>query len=125
MIRICAWIALIGLTTATGGCTNSGGSRTVADGADAAQAAPSPVYTSFGGPSTQPVAQTVPVNTVLADANQYEGKYLCITGTVASVCPKKGCWITLAEGGSKPMFIKFTCPVDGRLIPMEALGKPA
>jgi hypothetical protein len=25
---------------------------------------------------------------------------------------------------SQPMFVKFTCPVDGRLIPMNAIGKP-
>src|SRR5262245_5790105 len=85
-----------------------------------------PSYRTFGEPAhTKDVTPTVPVSTVLASADHYEGKYLCITGTVASVCPKKGCWITLAEGGSKPMFIRFTCPVDGRLIPMEAVGKPA
>jgi hypothetical protein len=24
----------------------------------------------------------------------------------------------------KPLFVKFTCPVEGRLIPMAAVGKP-
>jgi hypothetical protein len=82
-------------------------------------------YTSFGTPTTRPTEKTVAVSAVMSDAQQYNGKYLSLTGTVASVCPKKGCWITLAEGSTKPMFIKFTCPVDGRLIPMEAVGKPA
>jgi hypothetical protein len=125
MIRICACFALIGLAAVAGGCARGDIGTDTADRAAGAQSAPAPVYTSLGGPSTQPAAQTVAVNTVLADADQYNGKYLSLTGTVASVCPKKGCWITLAEAGSKPMFIKFTCPVEGRLIPMEAVGKPA
>lgn len=107
------------------GCAQSGMECCADDASVTKPQTAQPKYTSFGAPSTQPTEKTVSVSAVLSDTQQYNGKYLSLTGTVASVCPKKGCWITLAEAGSKPMFIKFTCPVEGRLIPMEAMGKPA
>jgi hypothetical protein len=88
--------------------------------------APTAIYRTFGEPASGKTDMpTVPVQAAMKDAEQYNGKHLYLTGTVASVCPKKGCWITLGDADAKPMFIKFTCPVDGRLIPMEAVGKPA
>jgi Domain of unknown function (DUF4920) len=107
------------------GCTQSGMECCADDATAAKPHAVEPKYTSFGAPATRPTEKTVAVSAVMSDAQQYSGKYLSLTGTVASVCPKKGCWLTLSDQDSKPMFIKFTCPVDGRLIPMEAVGRPA
>ena len=70
-------------------------------------------------------AQAVPVAKVLANPAAYEGKYVRIVGDVNKVCTRKGCWLEMADAQSnKPLFVKFTCPVDGRLIPMAAVGKP-
>lgn len=61
----------------------------------------------------------------LADIKTYEGKTVRLTGTVNKVCTSKGCWLTMSSGGSPlEVFVKFTCPIDGHLIPQEAVGKP-
>jgi hypothetical protein len=61
----------------------------------------------------------------LADLKTYEGKNVRLTGTVNKVCSSKGCWLTMSSGGSPlEVFVKFTCPIDGHLIPQEAVGKP-
>jgi hypothetical protein len=70
-------------------------------------------------------AQAVPVAKVLANPAAFEGKYVRLVGDVNKVCTRKGCWLEMADSRShKPLFVKFTCPVEGRLIPMAAVGKP-
>jgi hypothetical protein len=81
------------------------------------------VYASFGSP-VKPDGDTVPAAKLLANVPQYEGKSVRVSGTVSKVCERKGCWLEMTDSG-KPLFVKFTCPVDGRLIPMDAVGKPA
>ena len=44
---------------------------------------------------------------------------------MAEVCSAKGCWLALGGPQDEGLFVKFTCPIEGRLIPMEAVGKPA
>jgi hypothetical protein len=47
-----------------------------------------------------------------------------LTGVVNDVCKRRGCWLTMtAPGLNESVFVKFTCPIDGRLIPMDAMGK--
>ncbi len=71
-------------------------------------------------------AKTICAKEVLADPTRYDGKLVRVRGIVNEVCARKGCWIRLAgpEKGDT-LFVKFTCPVDGRLVPMEAAGKLA
>jgi len=80
----------------------------------------------FGEP-TERELPTVTVANLLKDVDTFDGKPLRIEGTVASVCTKKGCWLTLAEEkeAKESVFVKFTCPINGRLIPTEAAGKSA
>ena len=82
---------------------------------------------SFGQPMADGDAlPTVDVSTLLKDPGAYAGKPLRITGTVRQVCAKKGCWLTLGDADqAKGLFVKFTRPIEGRLIPAEAIGKPA
>jgi hypothetical protein len=83
-------------------------------------------YASFGAPMKLSDAETLTVDKVLANPREYDGKYVRVAGTVASVCPKKGCWMRLNNGQSaQTLFVKFPDPAEGRLIPMDAVGKPA
>ncbi len=80
---------------------------------------------SFGEPMKLSSWQTVPIEHVFADMDRYEGKTVRVAGTVAKVCEKKGCWLQMTDDdASQTMFVKFTCPVEGRLIPMDAIGHP-
>lgn len=83
-------------------------------------------YVSYGEPMKLADKDAVPVATVLADPAKYEGKFVRLSGNVDKVCQAKGCWLEMADTHTKQaMFVKFTCPVEGRLIPLEAVGKPA
>jgi len=97
-----------------------------------------------GAPATQPVmaaptgwvafgqalkldpAQTVSVDAVLKDPQAFHGKEVRLAGLINKVCVPKGCWMQFDSPGSEmPVFVKFTCPIDGRLIPLDAVGKEA
>lgn len=94
--------------------------------ADAKQAeTPKVVYTAFGEPTKLTDADNIDAAKVLADVPAYEGKFVRLVGEVKSVCTSKGCWLKMTSPGSEhAIFVKFTCPVDGKLIPQEAIGKP-
>jgi Domain of unknown function (DUF4920) len=80
-------------------------------------------YASFGEPMKMTGAKPVQLAKVLSNRDAYNGKTLRVEGTVAEVCAKKGCWLSMKDGPSdETMFVKFTCPVDGRLIPQDAVG---
>jgi hypothetical protein len=81
-------------------------------------------YASFGEPMKMSNEAPVPVATVLAHLDQYKDQYVRVTGNVAAVCEKKGCWLKMADEQGNDLFVKFTCPVNGRLVPLEAKGKP-
>jgi hypothetical protein len=87
-------------------------------------AADSTKYASFGEPMKMSNEAAVPVAAVLANASQYEGKMIRVSGNVSAVCEKKGCWLKMDDASGKELFVKFTCPVNGRLVPLEAKGKP-
>lgn len=83
--------------------------------------AATPVH--FGEPMKLKDVDTVPVAKVIANPSAYDGKFIRVAGKVASVCEAKGCWLRMSESGQgETLFVKFTCPVDGRLIPMDAVG---
>ncbi len=70
--------------------------------------------------------KTICADKILADKGKYADKLVRVCGTVESVCARRGCWMRLACGdGEENLFVKFTCPVEGRLIPMEAVGHKA
>ena len=80
---------------------------------------------SFGQPMKLTAADAVTVQQLRDNSAKLDGQYVRVSGTVDKVCPKKGCWLQMANDKGEPLFVKFTCPIEGRLIPMEAMGKPA
>ena len=94
---------------------------------ETSQAQPAmPSYASFGAPMRLSDSQAVTISQVLATPGKFNGKYVRVSGTVDKVCEKKGCWLTLSDTTSaQTLFVKFADPEEGRLIPMEAAGKPA
>jgi hypothetical protein len=85
-----------------------------------------PSYASFGAPMRLSDSQAVTISQVLATPGKYNGKYVRLSGSVEKVCQAKGCWLTLQDSTSpQTLFVKFPDPEQGRLIPMDAVGKPA
>ncbi len=85
-----------------------------------------PQRARFGEPMTLGERDTMPVARVLPDAAAYDGKYVRVGGKVTDVCAMKGCWLRLGDDTTPDtVFVKFHCPIEGRLIPMEAVGHVA
>lgn len=61
---------------------------------------------------------------LLADPAAYEGKKVQVRGIVKEVCPKRGCWIQLAEkADAEDIRVKVT---DGEIVfPLSALNATA
>ena len=81
-----------------------------------------PTGKSFGAGVT--LADTISIDSILADPSAFKGKTVRVEGMVLDVCPKRGCWMELAgkEPGHKLKF-KVT---DGEMVfPMDAKGKVA
>ena len=78
----------------------------------------------FGQPDARlSEAQPLQADAVLRSPGDYDGQQVVITGVVNEVCPKKGCWLTMTDRDkTDTIFVKFTCPIGGRLIPLEAAG---
>ncbi len=69
---------------------------------------------------------TVSADEVLAHPERYDGRFMRVSGRVEEVCAHRGCWMRLAApNAADAIFVKFTCPVEGRLIPMDAAGRKA
>jgi hypothetical protein len=91
MLRLALLLSLLGA------CDN--GPKT----SEAAAAAPSPVSapaktTKFGAGVT--LADTTPIEKILAEPSAYKGKTVRVEGMIVDVCPKRGCWFEMA--GSQP-----------------------
>ena len=83
-----------------------------------------PDYTSYGEPMKISDREAIPVATVIESPERYTDKTILVSGIVSEVCAHKGCWIRLAEKvGGKSVFVKFVCPVEGRLIPLDSVGQ--
>jgi len=83
-------------------------------------------YVEYGEPFRLVAGESVPVAKVLADAKPFDGQFIRVKGEVSSVCARRGCWLRMSGGqADDSIFVKFTCPVEGRLIPMEAVGHKA
>lgn len=75
------------------------GSSTAApkrDKAPAEAAEPAAGWAHYGAPFT--AAVTVSAAELLADPAKYAGQTVQVTGRVADVCTKAGCWMVVAEG---------------------------
>lgn len=81
-------------------------------------------YHQFGDPLTMSPSETVAVEKLLAAPQDYDGKTVRLTGMVSNVCARKGCWLTMTDG-NETLRVSFTCPSEGRIIPMEAKGRQA
>ena len=85
-----------------------------------------PKYAHYGNPMTLTDRSTMSIDRLLADPDAYDGKYVRVAGTVNSVCEDRGCWLILVgTDESRHLFVKFTGPIEGRLIPLEAAGHRA
>ena len=83
-------------------------------------------YTSYGQPMTKLESKAIPVSVIAASPESYANEPVLIYGKVTEVCAEKGCWAKVSDDAAKePIFVKFTCPIDGRLIPADAVGKAA
>jgi hypothetical protein len=88
---------------------------------------PPPPVAHFGAEMKQNDGEAVPAAKVIASPAEYGDQYVRLTGTVTDVCSKKGCWLRIAAdgapAGAENIFIKFSDPPAGTLIPMQAIGK--
>lgn len=109
---------VVGVVLLTSGCASKKGCCNKAQTAASGQ--------HFGLPMKIEPGKTVTLANVLREKEQYDGKLVRVSGRVESVCAAKGCWMNITDDGvTDKVFIKFTCPIEGRLIPMEAVGKKA
>jgi hypothetical protein len=133
---IAALIGVAGCQSDNGNCQHcndkhmkmSPATQPAAQAAPAPMAAPAPVAHAavFGTPGKISDDKAITVPQLMSNIDQYKGEYVRVTGTVDKVCPRKGCWMTLkGDGTDQALFVKFPDPPEGRLLPMEAAGKPA
>jgi hypothetical protein len=109
-------------TTAAAPAAPAAGAPTASAAAPAASTAQAPTGTTFG--AGVKLAETTPIDTILADPKAYQGKAVRVEGMITDVCPKRGCWFDLAGGGpGKKLQFKVT---DGEMVfPVDAKGKYA
>ena len=68
------------------------------------------------------VSTAVSVDAVIAAADTYNGKPVTVTGTVKSVCQKKGCWHTIATADPN-VDVMVKDKAYGIFLPFDAAGK--
>jgi hypothetical protein len=62
----------------------------------------------------------VALGEILADPESYESRIVQVRGTVDAVCPRRGCWIDLADSDGASVRVKVT---DGEIVfPLSAKG---
>lgn len=67
--------------------------------------------------------ETLAIGTILADPASYEGQAVRIEGTVAEVCPMRGCWIEVESAEGEKIRVKVK---DGEIVfPLSAKGHAA
>lgn len=89
------------------------------------------------GDAIDTTAPTVTVAEVLSDPAKYLDKEITLVGNIKEVCAKMGCWVRLApekavapaEGAAEDaptnVFVKLTCPSEGRIVPEDVAGRQA
>lgn len=77
---------------------------------------------TYGDGITQ--GESVNIADLIADPDKYAGKHVRVEGTVADVCPKRGCWFEMA--GEKPGDkMRFKVRDGVMTFPLDAKGKYA
>jgi hypothetical protein len=95
----------------------------VAEDAPPAQLASTPIA-QFGEPLKLTAEDNITIAAVISAPEQFNGKYVRLSGTVKDVCPHVGCWFEVADDSStERIFVKFEDPQSGHLVPKEAIGK--
>jgi predicted small lipoprotein YifL len=94
-----------------------------ANAAPAATAKPTEVKGQTFGAGVK-LADTTPIETILAEPKKFAGQTVRVQGMVTDVCPKRGCWFEMA--GTKPgQKLRFKV-TDGEMVfPPDAKGKTA
>jgi len=111
-MRLCALLAALVLAAA---CSKDSSSTTASGPAASAHA---PATSTYGRVSDGP---TLTPAEVLANLDAHDGKVVRIAGTVAAVCPMRGCWMDIAGAGGETIRIKVK---DGEVVfPQSAKGK--
>lgn len=77
---------------------------------------------SYG--ETLVLTEPVSIAAIHGDPESYEGKVVCVEGTVTEVCPMRGCWVELADTEGGPTIrVKVD---DGVIVfPLSAKGHGA
>lgn len=130
LARTCCILLL--LAGSLGACDKSKKS----DASSASTAAATPTTTAAPAAAPKPatagksfgagvkLTETTPIDTILANPKDWNGKTVRVEGMITDVCPKRGCWMELAgtQPGQKLRF-KVT---DGEMVfPMDAKGQRA
>lgn len=79
------------------------------------------VYDHFGDGIAKG-SEAITIAAVAAEPKKHAGKKLRLTGKVASVCKKKGCWMVLADGPTK---IRIRFRDYGFFMPLDCEGREA
>lgn len=83
-------------------------------------------WTPYGEPLKIAERDSVCAGRLLSQLESFDGKPIRVKGVVKEVCENRGCWMRIGfQELSDTVFVKFRCPIKGRLIPMEAVGQPA
>ena len=70
------------------------------------------------------LAESTPIDTILANPKDWNGKTVRVEGMITDVCPKRGCWMELA-GSAPGQKLRFKV-TDGEMVfPMDAKGQRA
>lgn len=84
-----------------------------------------PKFTAYGEAMVEDARTALPLKDVLAKADDLKDQTVRVSGVVQDVCRTKGCWIKMTDETGNSLFVKFTCPVEGHLIPVDSVGKHA
>jgi len=79
---------------------------------------------TYGAPV--PNGQSISITEVLKDPDKYKGKPILVDGIVRKACEKKGCWMEVAESGSKDVQgCRVTFKDYGFFVRLDAAGSKA
>ena len=90
--------------------------------AAASSTAVAPKGQTFGAGVT--LADSVSIDTILAEPAAYKGKTVRVEGMVTDVCPKRGCWFEMA-GGQPGAKLRFKVTDGDMVFPPDSKGKLA
>lgn len=118
-MRVAAALAAVLVVLLTAACQKAEPAPASAPSVAAAAPTAAPVERTTYGLVT--VGPTMSPGAALASLDAHDGKTVRIEGTVAAVCPMRGCWMDIAGAGGETIRIKVK---DGEVVfPQTAKGK--